>query len=274
MDNPAFSQSPAFSTEAALRAISKDRSGGPVLVDRTKLAEFFTPPGTDPSERMSYEDTIAKTAISFLVLLAAAAIGWIFPVLTIPGALAAIVLMFINVFRRTPRPGLVLGYAAAEGLFVGGISQAYAGFGAGIVPIALFGTLGVVGVTLALFVSGKVRASRKATRFFLVALVGYAAFSLVNLGLMALGVTDSMFGLRDVPLFGIPLGVPLGIIAVLLGAYALVLDFEQITFGVEHRQRRIHGWTGAFGILVTVVWLYLQILRIVTLVTRLFSAED
>jgi uncharacterized YccA/Bax inhibitor family protein len=84
---------------------------------------------------------------------------------------------------------------------------------------------------------------------------------------MMFGVTDSMFGLRDVeiPIFGgIPLGVPLGILVVLLAAYSLVLDFEQVKAGVETGQPRIYGWTAAFGIIVTVVWLYLEILRLLS----------
>jgi uncharacterized YccA/Bax inhibitor family protein len=81
--------------------------------------------------------------------------------------------------------------------------------------MAVFGTLGVVGIALALFASGKVRASKRATKIFLAAIVGYAAFSLVNLMLVLTGVSTSMFGLRDVEnrIFG---GIPLGILVVLL----------------------------------------------------------
>ena len=63
---------------------------------------------------------------------------------------------------------------------------------------------------------------------------------------------------------GIPLGVPLGILVVLLAAYSLVLDFDQVKRGVETGQPRIYGWTAAFGIMVTVVWLYLEILRLLS----------
>ena len=136
----------------------------------------------------------------------------------------------------------------------------------GIVPMAVFGTLGVVGITLALFASGKVRASKRATKIFLVAMIGYAAFSLINFGLMAFGVTDSMYGLRDFAIPGpnIPLGIPLGILVVLLAAYSLVLDFDSVKRGVEGGAPRIYGWTAAFGIMLTVVWLYLEILRLIS----------
>jgi Predicted membrane protein len=137
----------------------------------------------------------------------------------------------------------------------------------GIVLQATLGTFAVVGVTLALFASGKIRASKRATKIFMVAMIGYLVFSLVNLGLMFFGVTDSAFGLRsDVEIFGIPLGVIIGVFVVILAAYSLVLDFDSIQRGVRNGAPRQLGWLGAFGIMVTVVWLYVEILRIIAIV--------
>jgi uncharacterized YccA/Bax inhibitor family protein len=263
MENPAFTNSPAFSPDAALRVAQKGTTGA-VVLDRARLAEFIAPAEDDPAERMSYEDTIRKAGIAFLAMLAAAAIAWTVPQVTIPALIAAFVLSMINAARPTPSRVLILSYAAAEGLFVGGISSTFSRIWDGIVPIAVFGTFAVIGVTLLLFLNGKVRTSPRATRIFFAALVGYLGFSLVNLALIVTGVTDSMFGLRDLAIGPVPLGVPLGILVVVLGAYSLVMVFEQIQYGVETRQRRIHGWTGAFGIVVTVVWLYLEILRLLT----------
>jgi uncharacterized YccA/Bax inhibitor family protein len=115
----------------------------------------------------------------------------------------------------------------------------------------------VVGVTLALFANGKIRASAKATKIFLIAMVGYLVFSLLNFGLVAFGVLDNPFGLRA----GI-LGIVIGLLAVLLAAYSLVLDFDSIQRGVRNGAPRVYGWSGAFGIMVTVIWLYVEILRI------------
>jgi uncharacterized YccA/Bax inhibitor family protein len=271
MANPAFTNSPAFSEKAAQRVAARD-GAVPAIPTPEQLQEHYALPDATPvqTERMTYEDTIVKTAVSFLILVAGAAIGWFIPVLALPAALVGFVLALVNTFKKKPSPALILTYAAVEGVFVGAISSLYTYYivpGSAIVPMAVFGTLGVVGVTLALFASGKVRASARATKIFLVALVGYAAFSLVNLGLMLFGVTDSMFGLRDleIPIFGgIPLGVPLGILVVLLAAYSLVLDFDFVQKGVQTGQPRIYGWTAAFGIMVTVVWLYLEILRLLS----------
>jgi uncharacterized YccA/Bax inhibitor family protein len=269
MANPVFSRSPIFSDKAAARA-----AAAPPVPSAGQLQTQYEVPSASPDEmgRMTYEDTIVKTAVSFGVLLVGAVIGWMlgsFMIVTIGAALIGLVLGLVNAFKKEPSPPLILAYAFFEGVFVGGISMLYTLlFGSTIVPMAVFGTLGVVGVTLALFASGKVRASKRATQIFLVAIVGYGAFSLVNLGLMLTGVTNSMFGLRDLEIgnTGIPLGVPLGILVVLLAAYSLVLDFDGIKRGVTAGAPRKYGWTAAFGLMVTIVWLYLEILRLIALV--------
>jgi uncharacterized YccA/Bax inhibitor family protein len=268
MANFAFSNSPAFDERAARRAAARDASAGtvppvPAPTVEQLQAQYDLPTATpDQAGRMTYEDTILKTLLSFGILVAGAAVGFLLPIVAIPAAIVGLVLALVNTFKRKPSPPLVLAYAAVEGLFVGGISAVYASMWQGIIPVAVFGTLGVVGVTLALFASGRVRASARATKVFLVLIVGYLVFSLVNVVLMMTGVVDGFGGLRDVTIFGIPLGIPLGILVVLMAAYSLVVDFDQVKRGVESGQPRIYGWTAAFGIMVTVVWLYLEILRL------------
>jgi|SRR5690554_3305922 len=246
----------------------RNRYGTQATASASELDELYSRPSATPVEtdRMSYEDTIVKTVLAFAVLLATAVVGWFVPLLMIPGAIAGFVLALVNIFKKKPSRGLILSYAAAQGLFLGGISMMFNGMWDGIVTQAIFGTLGVVGVTLALFASGKVRATPKMTKIFLVAMIGYAAFSLVNFGLMMFGATDSMFGLRDVEIIpGVPWGAVIGVLVVLLAAYSLVMDFEAIKAGVEAGAPRIYGWQGAFGIMVTVVWLYLEILRLIAI---------
>lgn len=233
-----------------------------------QLQYMYDRPTASPvdTDRMSYEDTIVKTLLAFSVLLVGAVAGWnLPPIVWIVGAIVGFVLALVNTFKKKPSPGLVLAYAFFEGLFVGGISAMFNSQFDGIVTQAVFGTLGVFAVTLLLFTSGKVRATPKATRFFLVAMVGYLVFSLVNLVLMWTGVTNSAFGLRSFEIFGIPLGVIIGIFVVLMAAYSLVLDFDQIKTGVQRGAPRIYAWTAAFGLIVTLVWLYIEILRILAI---------
>lgn len=233
-----------------------------------QLQYMYDRPTANPvdTDRMSYEDTIVKTLLAFGVLVVGSVAGWnLPPIVWIVGAIVGFVLALVNTFKKKPSPALVLAYAFFEGLFVGGISAAFNSRYDGIVTQAVFGTLGVFAVTLLLFTSGKVRATPKLTRFFLVAMVGYLAFSLVNLVLMLTGVTSGAYGLRSVEVFGIPLGVLIGIFVVLMAAYSLILDFDQIKTGVQRGAPRIYAWTAAFGLIVTLVWLYIEILRILAI---------
>jgi uncharacterized YccA/Bax inhibitor family protein len=270
MSNPVFSNSPAFSPKAAQRQAAKDAAAAAVPIpSAAQLDEHFALPDATATQmdRMSYEDTIVKTAVSFLVLVVGAAVGWFVPILLFPALIVGLVLGLVNAFKREPSPALILIYCLAEGMLVGAVSAWYNQmYNSGIVPMAVFGTLGVVAVTLGLFASGKVRASKRATKIFLVAIVGYLAFSVVNVGLMLFGVTKSVNGLRDVNIPGtnIPLGIPLGILVVIMAAYSLVIDFDFVQRGVQTGQPRKYGWTAAFGIVVTVVWLYLEILRLIS----------
>ena len=186
--------------------------------------------------------------------------------LMIVGALGGFVLGLVNSFKREPAPGLILAYAGLEGLFLGGLTLVLDTLYPGIGLQAVLGTLSVFGVTLLLFKSGKVRATPKAVRFFMIAMIGYAVFSLVNVGMMIFGAQNTMFGMRDsVEIMGIPLGVLIGIFAVGLAAFSLIMDFTAIEQGVIAGAPRRYSWTAAFGLTVTLVWLYVEIIRILAI---------
>lgn len=234
--------------------------------------------------RMTVEDTVVKTIGLFAILLLTAAAGWVWTMSTVDvsnpdslptmvpwilGALGGFVLAMVVIFtsRKKIRPGLIWAYAAFEGLFVGAISAFFEFIWPGIVVQATLATLAVVGVTLALFASGKVRASKRATKVFMIAMIGYLVFSLINVMLMLFNVpiAGGAFGLLSQEVFGIPLGLIIGIFVVIMAAYSLVLDFDSIQQGVRNGAPRQYAWLGAFGIMVTVVWLYIEILRILAI---------
>ena len=136
----------------------------------------------------------------------------------------------------------------------------------GIVLQAVLATLIVIGTTLLLFTSGKVRTTPKVTKFFMVAGLAYLVFSLVNFGLSMFNVIDSPFGLRTgVEIFGIPLGVFLGIFAVVMGAYMLVGDFEFIEQGARAGAPRRFGWIAAYSVISTIVFIYIELLRLIAI---------
>ena len=268
MANPAFSTNPAFNGKG-VPAIPT-----PTAEQLQQQFELPSAPAPDAAvEPMTVDGTVRVSFATFGVLLLGAAIGWItiglVPFLFVGAAIVGFVLALVNIFKREPSPALILGYAGAQGIFLGGISAFFELMFPGIVTQAVLATFAVVGVTLALFASGKVRASAKATKVFLIAMVGYLAFSLINVGLMVFGVSTDPWGLRTgVEIAGIPLGVILGVLAVLLGAYSLVMDFDFIQKGVQNRIPKKYQWTGAFGIMVTVIWLYLEILRLIAIARR------
>lgn len=258
--NPAFTNSAAFTNNSSKAAELYSPQAAQTL-SASQLDNLYSRPSASSvdTDRMSYEDTIVKTAISFIVLVLGAGIGWFVPALALPAALIGFVLALVNIFKKKPSPALVLAYAAFEGIFVGGISGIFEAQYNGIVPQAVLATLVVVGVTLALFANGKIRASARATKIFMIGMVGYLVFSVINLILSLTGVVDGA-GLR-----GGPIGVVISILVIFMAAYSLVLDFDQIKTGVERGAPRAYAWTGAFGIMVTVVWLYLEVLRLLSI---------
>lgn len=266
--NPAFARNPVFNGKAKPAQVPTISAEG--------LQDMYDRPAATPSEtdRMSYDDTIVKTAIMFVVLLATAVVGFFanYPTptvlglgLMIGGVVGGLVLGLVNAFRREPSVPLILLYAAFEGLFVGSISGFFESMFSGIVLQAVLATLAVFAVTLALFASGKIRASKRATKVFLIAMIGYGIFSLLNIVLMVTGAVSDPWGLRGATIGGFPIGIIIGLLAVVLAAYSLVLDFDAIKKGVQAGAPRKYGWSAAFGLVLTLVWLYLELLRIIAI---------
>lgn len=297
LDNPAFNN-PAFQDSKAARTYpgrpgltpppaqtqtASAQHAGVDAATQAQLEGMYAAPaaGAIETDRMTVEDTVWKTVGLFAILLATAAVGWVWTLggldATQPnqlsilpwaiGALGGFILALVVIFtsRKKVRPGLIFAYAAFEGLFVGGISAFFEVQWSGIVLQATLATFSVVGVTLALFASGKIRASKRATKIFLIAMVGYLVFSLINVMLMIFTPIDG-FGLLSQKFMGIPLGLIIGVLVVIMAAYSLVLDFDSIQQGVRNGAPRQLAWVGAFGIMVTVVWLYIEILRMIAIV--------
>ncbi len=280
LNNPALANSPAL-------------NGTAQRTDRTLTAEELnalyaqpaattTRPGVDPTiaptpgtaqpvggsaDPMTYEDTLAKTAGLFALVLLGALIGWVLPGLGFVAAIVGFGLGMWASFKKTPSVPLYVSYALVEGVFVGGISHIFEYNWPGIAVQAVLATASVFAVVLLLFRSGKVRTSPKLNKIFMVAAISYLVFSLLNLALTMFNVPGftTMFGARDIEIFGIPLGVGIGVLAILMASYALIMDFEYVKNGVEARAPRVYGWTAAFGLIVTIVWLYIEFIRLLAI---------
>lgn len=237
-----------------------------------QLRQMYSQPSAGPADtgRMTFDDVIMKTAACLGAVLVGAAITLtvglpLASMLMVVGALGGFVLALVNTFKKQPSPALILAYAALEGLFLGGLTRILDTQFPGVGLQAVIGTLSVFAVTLLLFKSGKVRATPKAMRFFMIAIIGYAVFALVNMVLMWTGALQQPFGLRSVEIFGIPLGVFIGLLAIGLAAFSLIMDFTSIEEGVRSGAPQRFSWTAAFGLTVTLVWLYVEIIRLLAI---------
>jgi uncharacterized YccA/Bax inhibitor family protein len=275
--NPAFSRNPAFRPGQVSRSELERLYGNGATktadtpVDTTQLEDAYSLPAATGAQtgRMTVEDTVVKTILVFAILIGAAVVGWNFasPLTLWGGLIGGLVLGLVNTFKKVPSPALIVGYALLQGLFVGSISMIFNSMWDGIVTEAVIGTLGVIGVTLFLFLSGKFRSSARMTKIVTVAIIGYMVYQVVNLVLMATGVTgDAQFGVSSMTIAGIPIGLVIGVVVVFLAAYSLVLDFESIKLGADRGIPAVFAWQGAFGVVVTVIWLYLEILRMLAIV--------
>lgn len=244
------------------------QQGGPYSAER--LDAMYGAPAADTNQtgRMTYDDVVMRTAMVLGLVVVGALAGWAVPVLTLPGALIGFVLGLVNVFKREPSPVLILAYALFQGMFLGGISGMFESIYPGIVVQAVIGTIAVFGSVLVLFKSGKLRASPRATRIFMVALMAYAVFALINLGAVLL----FGFNIRTGTALGGWLGLAIGAIAILLAAYSFVLDFENIKSSVAAGVPQKMAWAAAFGLTVTLIWLYVEILRILAIIREMTSS--
>lgn len=235
----------------------------------------YNAPSADDVDRgvMTYDDVIMKTGILFGVLLLGA-VGSYMMTLFMPSVglmvgfvalLAGFVLAMVNIFKKAISPALIGAYAAAEGIFLGSFSAIMEFMYRGIVVQAVLATFAVVGVTLALFASGKVRNSPKLQRIVLIGLIGLIVYRVLSAILVWTGVIVNPWGIDGMTVMGIPLGILVGAFAVVMGAISLIGDFDIAKHGVEARVPKVFAWRVGFGIMVTVVWLYLEILRLLAI---------
>jgi uncharacterized YccA/Bax inhibitor family protein len=214
--------------------------------------------------RMSIDDVVVTTALVFGTLLATAAATYTLITaesfgLVVLAMIVGFVLSIVNSVKKKPSPPLILLYGAVEGVFVGGISRVFENAYDGIVAQAVLGTLAAFTTMLLLYRSGRVRATPRFTRTLLLAGVGYMVFGLLHL----LGV---MFHLWDsIYAGGGALAIAVSAFGVVLAAFYLVLDFDVVESGIRNGLPRRYAWTAAFGLVVTLVWLYIEILRLIAI---------
>lgn len=212
--------------------------------------------------RMTMDDVVARTGILFGTALVVGAAAWYFNLqgLFIVGLIGGLVTGLIGAFSKKVRPALYITYAVCQGLVLGIISKVYELFYNGIVQQAIVATIAAFVGMLFMYRSGRLRATPKFTRTLIGATIGYF--------ILALGsFIGSFFGLGGgMGLYGLSgFGPLLAIAGVALASFFLVLDFDQVEQGVRAGVPQEESWRAGFGLLMTVVWLYLEVLRLLAI---------
>jgi uncharacterized YccA/Bax inhibitor family protein len=213
--------------------------------------------------RMTIEDVVAKTGFLFGILVIVGAVAWSANLgmgAAMIGFLGAFGIAMVLSFSKTIKPGLVIAYAGLEGLALGTISHYYEAAYPGIVSQAIIGTIAAFAGVLFMYRSGRLRATPQFTRAVMGAAIGYFILGFVSL-------IASFFGVgQGYGFYGVSgLGLLLAVAGVALASFFLVLDFDQIEKGVRAGVPEQESWRAGFGLMVTIVWLYLEVLRLLSI---------
>jgi len=224
------------------------------------------PPQYTPQTRpMTMDDVVARTGMTLGTVIAGATVGWLFLTqnlgFAIGAGLVAMVLALVQSFKRKPSPALILGYAALEGLFLGALSGYLNGLPNmnGAPMQAVLGTMAVFVAMLVAYKTRIVRVTARFTRFVMIAAMGFVLLSLVNVLFMVFAGNEGL-GFRSGGL-----GIVFGIVGVVLGALFLALDFKQVEDGIAYGAPREESWLAAFGLTLTLVWIYMEMLRLISI---------
>tara|TARA_B100001123_G_C14892643_1_gene860519 strand:- start:17 stop:760 length:744 start_codon:yes stop_codon:yes gene_type:complete len=232
------------------------RSGNPALKSNTFNAGIAS-----SSNTMTLEGTINKTSLSLLVLMMTAFYTWnnVNPGLMIFGAIGGFIVAMITIFKKHLAVYTTLIYSGLEGLFLGGISKFYhTQYGDGIVGQAVFLTFSIFAALLFAYKSRLIKPTENFKLGVFAATAGIALFYLISIVMSFFGSGMPVMNPSNASMFSIGFSV----FVVIIASLNLVLDFDFIEEGAENGAPKYMEWYGAFGLLVTLVWLYLEILRL------------
>ncbi|PYC82744.1 hypothetical protein C7C46_10385 [Streptomyces tateyamensis] len=258
--NPVFSQGPYGQQPG--RSRYQDATAQDLTAEQ--LAELYRAPAAGPAAtgRLTMDDVVTSTALSLLVLVVAGAAAWI----ALPAAaygiagLAALAAFGVGLalsFKRRANPALVLLYAGLEGFFLGATTKALNALWPGIAAQAVLGTAAVFAGMLLAYRAGWIKVTARYARIGLAVALGFVLLLLVNL-------VASLFG-ASLGLDSGPLGIVVGLLGVGLGAFFLSLDFAAVQDAIRRGAPREEAWRSAFGLTLSLVWIYLEMLRLIAI---------
>lgn len=219
----------------------------------------------DTERPITIDDVVTKSVLTLGTLVLAgvatgfaAAQGLVNPLsLLMPAVLVGFVLAMVNIFKRKPSAPLVLAYAAAQGVALGSISFLFESMIQGIVIQAVIGTVGVFAGMLIAYRTGAIKVTPRLRKWVIGAAIGALVLMLANLVAAMFGAN---LGLRD----GGTLAIIFSVVVIGIAAFMLLLDFDQADQMIRAGMPAKYAWHAAFGLTLTLVWLYLEILRLLS----------
>ncbi len=245
----AVAHQPAYSVPGG-PAVDYDYQSGPVQVGTRDV--------------MTVDDVVVKTVTLIGATVLSAAITWVFVPDTaifatwMVAMVVGLVLGLVISFAQITNPVILISYAIIEGVFLGAVSKVYEARWDGIVMQAVIATLGVFLLMAILYKARIIRATPTFMKVVIALAVGLGLVMLVNFLIWA--ISGESTPLRD----GSPIAIGFSIICIIVAALMFVVNFKQIEDGVRAGLPRKYGWLGAFGILVELVWMYLEMLRLIS----------
>jgi len=250
--------------------VATGRSTGSGVQDNLnsgQLQDLYNQPSAGPVQmrRVTLDDVVMKTLGLFAIVLVVAAATW-FTVagrttlslpLMLAGMFGGLGVGLLVAFRKTISVPLIVLYAALEGVLVGAISQVFASEYSGLVTTAVIATVCTFAGMLLGYKSGLIKVTDKSRRIFGMAIMGYLLFGLVNVVAAFMGV-GSGFGIGGKG----PMGIAVSVLGVGLASYSLAIDFDSVDRAVKAQLPEKYSWLLAHGFIVTLVWLYLEFLRL------------
>ena len=274
--NPVFSRSDGFNGRGSTNAYGNQTYPGSGMTYPAYGSQPTPGPGGSPATvdqgRMTLDTVVQKTGITLALVVLSAAATWYLTgdpsnrddartlmMLWMGGAFAGLGLALVLSFKREISPGLVLTYAVVEGVFVGAMSKYFeAVFDDGIVVGAVLGTVAAVAGTLAAYKFFNIQVTPKFRKFVVAAMFGFVALVLLD---FVLSFFDAQIGFNE---FG-TLGLVMSVVGLVIGIFMLILDFDFVERGVAAGLPEVESWRAAFGLTVTIIWIYIEILRILAI---------
>ncbi len=252
--NPAFRNLPQ--AQGGYANFDRRATGGSAAYADAQAGYKSTGTGDRP---ITIDDVVTKTAITGGVALAAGvltAVSGLY-VLVLPAFIIGFVISLIVIFKQSSNPALVLTYSALMGVALGGISGIFDKFYPGIAMQAVIGTAGVFVGMLVVYKTGAVRVTPRFTKWLMGALIGVVVLMVAN---MVAGFFGANLGLRD----GSWLSIVFSVVVIGVAAFSLLLDFDSADQAIRAGAPAKLSWYIAFGLMTTLVWLYIEILRLLS----------